>query len=530
MIKRAVAYCRFSSENQRDGYSIEAQLFAIKEFCNKENFELVGEYIDEAKSATTDDRKNFQRMIQDSEKHQFDFIIIHKLDRFSRNRYDFAFYKKILKDNGVKVISVLEKLDDTPETIILESVLEGMAEYYSSNLSRETKKGLHARARKGLSCSTRPLGYDISEEGKFIINQDESPIVQEIFSRVIQGDTLTAICTDLKNRGVKGTRSANLEIISLKKIIRNTIYYGTYTYASKSDEPIIVDNVCDPIVSYDVWISANSKLESKKRVFRRHKENDFLLTGVLWCGECGSHYTGHSVTYKDSVYLAYRCTGHTHGICDMKPSTINRDRLEEIIFLSITNDLFSDKMVDEWIIHLNKQKSGGEPTKRESLEKEIRKLKNKKDRLLDIYLDGKLDKDVYYERNISISGDISRLEMELATCEIQDNKPVDKQLLKDAFKYFRETLKTKDRDVLKRMIDLFVEKIIIYKDKIEIIYKIKGSNEEPLKSKYGFLSKANSRCIEFSLHIIYDIQSYHERNLIYEKLNIRDYTIIERCV
>ena len=139
MIKRAVAYCRFSSENQRDGYSIEAQLFAIKEFCNKENFELVGEYIDEAKSATTDDRKNFQRMIQDSEKHQFDYIIIHKLDRFSRNRYDFAFYKKILKDNGVKVISVLEKLDDTPETIILESVLEGMAEYYSSNLSRETK-------------------------------------------------------------------------------------------------------------------------------------------------------------------------------------------------------------------------------------------------------------------------------------------------------------------------------------------------------------------------------------------------------
>lgn len=136
---KGVLYARYSSDNQRSE-SIDAQVRAMKEYCKRKNIEIVDIYVDEAKSATTDKRPAFQQMIADSSKRIFDAVIVHKLDRFARNRYDSAFYKRELKKNGVNLYSVLENLDDSPESIILESVLEGMSEYYSQNLSRETKK------------------------------------------------------------------------------------------------------------------------------------------------------------------------------------------------------------------------------------------------------------------------------------------------------------------------------------------------------------------------------------------------------
>ncbi len=171
---KVAAYARFSSDNQRDE-SIDAQLRAIHEYAEKKGFTVVAEYTDRAKSATTDNREAFQQMIADSELGKFDGVIIHKLDRFARNRYDSAIYERRLKNNGIHLFSVVENLDDSPESIILESLLEGMAEYYSKNLAREVRKGLNENA---LKCrhngGTPPLGYDVDNETKtYIINQQE---------------------------------------------------------------------------------------------------------------------------------------------------------------------------------------------------------------------------------------------------------------------------------------------------------------------------------------------------------------------
>ncbi len=157
--KRAAAYTRFSSDNQRDE-SIDAQVRAIEAYCEQKGFDLVKIYADRAKSATSDKRPEFLQMIEDSGKGLFDVAIVHKLDRFSRDKYDSAKYKRILKKNGVKLLSVTENLDDSPESVILESLLEGMAEYYSKNLAREVMKGLKETAYQckhtgGLP----PIGY-----------------------------------------------------------------------------------------------------------------------------------------------------------------------------------------------------------------------------------------------------------------------------------------------------------------------------------------------------------------------------------
>ena len=127
--RNAVIYARYSSHNQTE-QSIEGQLRVCHEYAQREGFAIVGEYIDRAISGKTDDRPDFQRMVSDSRKRAFQYVIVYKLDRFARNRYDSAVYKHKLKQNGVKVVSAMENIGDNPESIILEAVLEASAEYY----------------------------------------------------------------------------------------------------------------------------------------------------------------------------------------------------------------------------------------------------------------------------------------------------------------------------------------------------------------------------------------------------------------
>ncbi|MDE5771425.1 MAG: recombinase family protein [Ruminococcus sp.] len=167
-IPKVALYARFSSDNQRSE-SIDAQVRAMSNFCKQNHWQIVATYTDEARSATTDNRPQFQQMISDSSKGIFEIVLVHKLDRFSRDRYDSAIYKKRLKKNNVRLCSVLERMDDSPESIMMESVLEGMAEYYSKNLSREVMKGMNETA---LQCKhtggCTPLGYDLDENKHLI--------------------------------------------------------------------------------------------------------------------------------------------------------------------------------------------------------------------------------------------------------------------------------------------------------------------------------------------------------------------------
>ena len=155
----AVIYARYSSDNQREE-SIEGQLRECQEYAERNGITILHSYIDRALSAKTDNRPEFQHMIRDSAKELFDAVLVWKLDRFSRDRYDSAHYKHILKKNGVKVISAKENILEGPESIILESMLEGMAEYYSAELAQKVNRGMHENALKALSNGgTIPLGY-----------------------------------------------------------------------------------------------------------------------------------------------------------------------------------------------------------------------------------------------------------------------------------------------------------------------------------------------------------------------------------
>ena len=202
----AVIYARYSSDNQREE-SIEGQLRECKEYADQNGITVVRTYIDRALSAKTDSRRQFQQMIHDSATHTFEAVLVWKLDRFSRNRYDSAHYKRILKNNRVHVVSVTEPISNTPEGIMLESLLEGMAEYYSAELAEKVSRGHKENALKAkFNGGPVPLGYRIDSEHHYQIDPTTAPVVQEAFQRYAAGESIRSIIESLNARGIRNSR------------------------------------------------------------------------------------------------------------------------------------------------------------------------------------------------------------------------------------------------------------------------------------------------------------------------------------
>ena len=192
-----VIYARFSSHSQTE-QSIEGQLKICYEYAKSNGYTVVGEYIDRAQSGTTDNRLEFQRMISDSDKHTFEGVLVYQLDRFARNRYDSAINKSKLKKNGVRVISAKENIADDPSGILVEGVLESMAEYYYAELSQKIHRGMAINAEKCLSNGSNPgLGFKVDSERRFYVDNDEAAIVREIYERYAVGETKAEIIRDL---------------------------------------------------------------------------------------------------------------------------------------------------------------------------------------------------------------------------------------------------------------------------------------------------------------------------------------------
>jgi DNA invertase Pin-like site-specific DNA recombinase len=191
---------------------------------------VIGEYCDRALSGKTDNRPSFQRLIKDSEKHQFEAVIMYTLDRFARNRYDSAIYKARLKKNGVKVYYAKQPMPDTPEGIILESVLEGYAEYYSENLARNIKRGIRENALNGLAIGggNTILGYKVGEDRKYHIDPIGAKVVQEIFQMYADGHSANQIINYCNEKGYRTSRGNPFNKNSLRVMLRNEKYTGLY--------------------------------------------------------------------------------------------------------------------------------------------------------------------------------------------------------------------------------------------------------------------------------------------------------------
>lgn len=217
-----VIYARFSSHSQTE-QSIEGQLKVCYELAAANDYTVVEEYIDRAQSGTsTDNRQGFQKMISDSDKHTFEGVLVYQLDRFARNRYDSAINKARLKKNGVRVISAKENISDDASGILVEGVLESMAEYYSAELSQKIHRGMAINAEKCLSNGSNPgLGFKVTDKGEFYVDPDESAIVREIYERYASGETKTETIRDMQRRKIKTSLGKEFSPNSLSRLLSN---------------------------------------------------------------------------------------------------------------------------------------------------------------------------------------------------------------------------------------------------------------------------------------------------------------------
>ena len=241
-METAVIYARYSSENQTE-QSIEGQLRVCNDYARNNDILIVGTYVDRAMTGTNDLRPDFQRMIKDSAKKQWNYILVYKLDRFSRNKYESTIHKHTLKENGVKLLSAMENIPDTPEGIILESLLEGMNQYYSAELSQKVHRGLKESYRKGNNTGGFvTFGYDVVDK-KNVINPTESEVVKELFTKTAQGYTIVSIIRELKERGFRMKSGKYLDKSKAYKIITNSKYIGQVTHYG-----VVYDNIFPRII------------------------------------------------------------------------------------------------------------------------------------------------------------------------------------------------------------------------------------------------------------------------------------------
>jgi site-specific DNA recombinase len=393
-IFRAVAYPRYSSDNQREE-SIFAQMAAIEELCKRKGYILVGSYPDEAKSATTDQRPNFQRMMKDSEKGLFEVVIVHKLDRFARDRYDSAYYKRLLRKNGVRLESVLEQLDDSPESVILESVLEGMAEYYSKNLAREARKGMQENAKRSLHTGGRPpYGLKINDEMKYIIDDERAGAVQIYFQGIVGGMSLEQIALTLNDKGFRTQLGRKFTNNSFYGWANNRKYKGDYTWdvsakkradGSRNNndkkpiqEQTIIENSIPAIIAPELWEEVNTIMQKRKQKPGTMKAKlCYLLSGKIICGNCGSVYAGNSYKNpksKDKTVLTYyKCTGKC-GNTSVRKTDIERIALEHVHDVCFSEEAIQEIVQKVAILYREQQNNCG--SEKQSIEKKMINLEN----------------------------------------------------------------------------------------------------------------------------------------------------------
>ena len=309
-MKTAYAYARFSSDNQREE-SIEAQLRAIREYCEKEGIRILRVFRDDAFSARTDKRPAFQDMFGLIKESPADFVIVHKLDRFARNRADAAFYRGKLREAGMRLVSVLERLDDTPESIIMEGLLDSMSEYYSANLSRETKKGIRENVMNGKRNGAKPpFGYSCINQ-HLVPNQDAEKVMA-FFSMYANGEKLADI-----------DKKLNLPFKNYNAVLKNEVYLGVLKSGDVRNE-----NAHEAIIDRATWEQCQRRMNNSPFNAANRALVHYLLSGLLECGYCGKRMVAVSSGKGKYAYYYYSC--RTKGCPKYRREVLTERVLNEI--------------------------------------------------------------------------------------------------------------------------------------------------------------------------------------------------------
>lgn len=487
----AVGYCRFSSDLQREE-SIEAQKRFISLFASQNNYEILHFYCDRAKSGKNMNRPDFQQMLEDSKKGDFQAIIVHKMDRFSRNTVDTLSTIDELKGYGIDVISAYERIENTPMGNFLLKIISGMSEYYISNLANEVLKGqrenaYHRKANGGIGC----LGYNIVNQ-EYVINEEEAKAVRLIFQMYADGYGYNTIIDRLNSLGYQTKAKRPFGKNSLYAILNNEKYNGTFVFnkiahgdmhgkrnshKTKSEDEIIrIPDGIPAIISKELWnrVQAMRKINPKGK---SHNKYFYLLSGLIYCGECGykMHGNPRNTGNGGPTYVTYRCNRKDNNhACHCKE--VRREYVEGFVIEELFHHFFNDSSIPLITRQLNeklKHNSQAESEDYLRYKSTLQLLNKTRANLIDALKQTGFNKSIGTELK-NTEDQIEQCEFFLKKCDEQHkNVPtVTEEQVRQNLDKLKEFAKTSHREEVRAMIQNYVERVTVYNDKVEVTYKV----------------------------------------------------------
>ncbi len=483
-----VIYARYSSRNQSE-QSIEGQLRVCKEYAKKKGLTIINEYIDRGITGTADNRPEFLQMIEDSKRGQFEAVLVYKLDRFSRNHYDNAVYKKRLQQNNVTLLSATEAIDNSPSGILMQRIIEGVDEVYSIELSQKVKRGLNESFLKNNHTGGNILyGYKVIDR-KIVIDEEKAPAIRYAFNEYANGKPKKQIVKELNDKGYRNNKGKEFTIFSFYDNFKNKKYIGEFNYAGR-----VSYDTYPAIIDKDIFEKVQIRIKQNKLAPARAKAKEiYLLSGKAFCGHCGENLIGTSGTGRSKVYYYYACTkAYKKKECDKKIE--KKQPLEDYVVEQTVKYILEPKKIDKIASQLVEEysKSINEKTIKD-YEKRINKLNKEIDKCFDILL--KVDDDELIERAKQKSKDFglqkNDLQKELRKLKLASQI---KHTKKDFIKYLSTFIEedSLSEKYKKRIITYFVNSVYVFDDKILIYFNMLGNKPLTYEEMKSTLKTNNS--------------------------------------
>ena len=474
---KAVVYARYSSHRQGE-QSIEGQLAEAYKYAAAHNIKIIHEYVDRAMTGRNDNREQFQKMLNDTAKKQFETIILWKIDRFGRNREEIAFNKYRCKKNGVKVVYVAESIPDSPEGVILESVLEGMAEYYSLQLSQNIRRGQRASAEK-CQCTggNRPLGYLTDPKTKkLIIDEQTAPTVKMIFEMYADGKSLAEIIEIVNQKGLRTLRGNKFNKNSFKRLLKNEKYIGIYKYK----DTVRVEGGIPAIIDRDTFEKVQKMLR-KNQASRPTKgeKADYLLSEKIFCGRCGEPMIGESGAGKSGkVYYYYTCTDRKNKKQACKKKPVPKDKIETLVIdkiIEVLRDKDTLNLIVDNVYEVYRKDHDNEE-ERLALNSKLAEIQLSEKNILKAIEQGMFSP-TFKERMEELAVQREEIESELDAIKAQQAI----ELTKEQIRFFLEDLAAKDLDdtaTRRRLIETFLNAVFVYDDRVTFAFNYSENGEK----------------------------------------------------
>lgn len=492
-----VIYARYSSHKQTD-QSIEGQLKECYAFAKRNGYNVIEEYIDEALTGTSDNRPSFLKMIEDSNKKTFNGVIVYQLDRFARNRYDSARYKHKLKQNNVRVFSARENISDDASGVLMESVLEGMAEYYSRELGQKVERGMKINASKFLyigGCVT--LGFKIVDK-KYTIDDETAPITLNAYKMYDNDHTIIEIQEYVNNQlKLIDRRNKKGELVqyskgSIRNLLADKRCMGTYIYKD-TETP----NVIPKIVDADLFNRVQERLEKNKHSPSRLKTtNDYILTTKLFCGHCKDMMVGVCGTSRtEKRYAYYSCNTSRKKLCDKK--NVQKEYIEDLVVEEVRKILTDENIdkISKTVVKLAEKEKDTTTLKR--LNKLLQENEKQKANLFDSLKVCDIDsiRKSIFEEMVKVDQEHTNIENQI---QIEKAQKVDLDEMQ--VKFFLKHIRSGDISDIKyrkMLVNVLINKIYLYDDNITIFF---NTQDKEYSSKVPTIEEAEVRIKDKTAH------------------------------